>query len=100
MEKIIGSESALDAKMAAIMVEFGYNGGKARVICKCESIDDANQKAKKAGLGDKWFEPDCCVEVREKNAVDFLNDSVDMAICVDGKNFLAIDSEIREKLLR
>ena len=100
MKTVLGSEKALEGKMAVIMSEFGYNGGKARVICKCESAKDANQKAKIAGLGDKWFVPDCCAEVREKNAVDFLKDDVDMAICVDGKSFLAIDSDIREKLLR
>jgi len=100
MEIILGSERALNSKMEAILKEFKPVGGRIKVICKCESIDDANKKAKKAGLGDRWFVPDCCVEVREKYAVDLLKDGVDMAICVDGKNFLAVDNEMREMLLR
>jgi len=100
MDVILGSERALNGKMKAVMQEFGYKGGNARVICKCKSADDANNKAKRSGLGDRWFMPDCCIETHEKYAVDLLVDEVEMAICVDGKNFLAIDSDIRDKLLR
>ena len=100
MEKILGSEMALNSKMENILKEFKPTGGRIKVICKCESMEDANNKAQKAGLGDRWFKPDCCVEVREKFAVDLLKDDVEMALCVDGKNFMAIDNEVRDMLLR
>jgi hypothetical protein len=100
MSIILGSERALNGKMQAVMSEFGYTGGKAKVVCKCQSATDANQKAKQAGLGSRWFLPDCCVQANEKHAIDLLKNDVEMAICVDGKNFLAIDSDIRDRLLR
>ncbi|MCL2392232.1 MAG: hypothetical protein FWC66_06425 [Oscillospiraceae bacterium] len=100
MDIILGSERAMNSKMEAVMKEFGQSGKSARIICKCQSADDANKKAKAAGLGDRWFKPDCCMEVQEKYAVDLLKDGVDMAICVDGNNFLAIDSDVRDMLLR
>ena len=101
MEKILGSERALDGKMKAVMNEFGYTGGKAKIICKCESAGEANEKAKNAGLGSRWFLPDCCAEIRESQAINLLaGNGVEMAVCVDGKNYLAIDSDIRERLLR
>ena len=100
MQLILGSERALNGKMQAVMSEFGYTGGNAKVICKCESAEDAGEKAKQAGLGSRWFMPDCCVEVREKHAVDLLVNQVEMAICVDGKNFLSIDNDMRDRLLR
>jgi len=100
MDIVLGSERALNGKMKAVMQEFGYTGGTAKVICKCKSADDAKDKTKKAGLGDRWFMPDCCVEVRGKYAVDLLVNDVEMAICVDGKNFLAIDNDIRDRLLK
>ncbi|MCL2367292.1 MAG: hypothetical protein FWC75_09700 [Oscillospiraceae bacterium] len=100
MEIILGSERALNSKMEAVLKDFAPSGGKVKVICRCQSMDDANKKAKTVGLGDRWFMPDCCAEVREKYAVDLLKDDVEMAICVDGNNFLAIDSDVRDMLLR
>jgi len=99
---VLWSERLLEGKLKAVMMEFGHKSDKARVVCKCESMQDANKKAERFGLGSKWFKPECCEEARSEDEVDLLNvlkDS-DMAICMDGNNFLSIDSEIRDKLLR
>jgi hypothetical protein len=92
------SELLLDSKMRAVMAEFGYTGGNATVICKCGSPKEANEMAQRAGLGSKWFMPDCCEEVKEDEGLDLFPDS-DMAICVDGTNFLNV-ADIRDALLR
>ena len=88
----------LEEKMKSAMREFGYTGGKATVVCKCGSPKEANEMAKQAGLGSKWFLPDCCEEIKDDEGLNLFPDA-DMAICVDGKNFLAVE-EIRDALLR
>jgi hypothetical protein len=97
---IYSSENLLDQKMKAVMSELGHNAERARVVCRCKSADEANEKAKRAGMGERWFKPDCCMETNESAAINLLVNDVEMAICVDGKNFLAIDSDIRDRLLR
>ena len=92
------SERMLEEKMKEAMREFGYTGGKVSVVCNCESPAEANKMAERAGLGSKWFLPDCCEEVKDEGGVDLFPDT-DMAICVDGKNFLKVD-DIRDALLR
>ena len=92
------SERLLEEKMKAAMREFGYTGGVATVVCKCGSQKEANEMAEKAGLGSMWFLPDCCEEIKDDDGVDLYPD-IDMAICVDGKNFLNVE-EIRDALLR
>ena len=96
--QMLRSERLLEGKMKAVMQEFGYTGGKASVICKCESQDDANKKATTQGLGSRWFLPECCEEVRDKDGLELLQ-KTEMAVCVDGTNYLNID-DIRDKLLR
>ena len=99
---VLGSERALENKMKAVLMEFGYRGDKARIVCKCDSIEEANKKAEQSGLGSKWFAQDCCEEVREEDRIDLANalKSNDMAICMDGNSLLAVDSEVRDMLLR
>jgi hypothetical protein len=96
--KMFRSEQLLQGKMKAAMQEFGYTGGKACVICKCETQSEANKKAKMNGLGSRWFLPGCCEEVHDKDGLNLFTET-DMAVCVDGKNYLEIE-DIRDKLLR
>jgi len=99
---ILGAEKALENKMKAVLQEFGYKGSKARVVCKCNSIEEANEKAKRAGLGSRWFEANCCEEIKEEERLDLTGvlKENDIAICMDGNNFLAVDSEVRDMLLK
>ena len=92
------SERILEEKIKASLREFGYTGEKATIVCNCESPAEANKMAERAGLGSKWFLPDCCEEIKDDDGVDLFPDT-DMAICVDGKNFLKVD-DIRDFLLR
>ena len=92
------SERMLEEKMKVAMAEFGYTGGNVSIVCKCESPAEANEMAERAGLGSKWFMPDCCEELKDEGGVDLFPDT-DMAICVDGKNFLNV-ADIRDALLR
>jgi hypothetical protein len=92
------SEQLLDAKMKAVMAEFGYKEGNVSVVCQCESPKEAQEMAMSAGLGSKWFLPECCEEMKDDEGLDLFKDS-NIAICVDGKNFLKID-DIRDALLR
>ena len=92
------SEILLEGKMKAVMQEFGYEGGKARLICKCENAKEAGEKAQNLGLGSRWFLPECCENLLDKNGIDVLQ-KTEMAVCVDGKNYLAID-EIADRLLK
>ena len=96
------SERALEGKMKSVLRELGCKGDRVRIICKCESREDAGNKAEHYGLGSRWFVPECCEEVRGELGVSLLNvlKDADMAFCVDGKNFLAVDSAVRDMLLR
>ena len=67
---VLGSERALENKMKAVLMEFGYRGKKARAVCKCDSIEEANKKAERSGLGSRWFTEGCCEEVREEDRLD------------------------------
>ena len=99
---VLSSERALEGKMKSVMRELGCKGDRVRIICKCESYEDANRKAEQAGLGNRWFLPECCEEIRGEQGINLLSvlKDTDMAVCVDGMNFLAIDSDVRELLLR
>jgi len=99
---VLSSERALEGKMKAVMMELGHKGDTARIACKCDSMDDAEKKAQGYGLGSRWFVPECCEEVRGERSVNLLGalKDADMAVCLDGTNFLAIDSDIRDMLLR
>ena len=101
-------EGRLEEKMLTVLAEeYKLKGDAACIICKCDSMNDANSKAIANGLGGKYFAPGCCEEVSEEkmraqyglNLLGLL-DKAEMAVCVDGKNFLAIDSEMRDKLLK
>ena len=98
MPQKLMSERLLEGKMKAVMREFGYTGGKARVICNCESQEDANKKAASLGLGSRWFLPECCEELRDKEGLELLK-KTEMAVCADGTNYLNIE-DIRDRLLR
>ena len=92
------SERMLEEKMKSVMREFGYTGGNVSIVCKCGSPKEANEMAQRAGLGSKWFLPDCCEEIKDDEGLNLYPD-VEMAICVDGKNFLNV-ADIRDALLR
>jgi|GEM_PF-1374048 len=99
---VLSAERALEGKMKSVLMELGCKGDTVRIICKCDSQEDANSKAEQLGLGSRWFVPECCEEARGNEGLNLLNvlKDNDMALCVDGKNFLAIDSEVRDMLLR
>ena len=99
---VMSSERALEGKMKSVLMELGHKGDNVRVVCKCDSMEDANRKAEQSGLGSRWFLPDCCEEVRAEQGVNLLNAlrETDMAVCIDGNNFLAIDSDVRDMLLK
>jgi len=99
---VLSAEMALEGKMKAVMKELGHTADKVRLVCKCESMEDARQKAEQTGLGSRWFMPECCEEVRTEHGTNLLNAlrDADMAVCIDGNNFLAIDSDVRDMLLR
>ncbi|MCL2618493.1 MAG: hypothetical protein FWD98_05520 [Defluviitaleaceae bacterium] len=99
---VLSSERALEGKMKSVLMELGQKGDKVRVLCRCESMEDAEDKARQAGIGGRWFVPECCEEVREEDRLNLLGAlrDADMAVCVDGNNFLAIDSDVRDMLLR
>ena len=99
---VLSSERALEGKMKSVLMELGCKSDKVRIVCKCESMEDANAKAEQFGLGSRWFVPECCEEIRSENGVNLLNalQNAEMAFCIDGNNFLAIDSDVRDMLLR
>ena len=95
---VFRSERMLEEKMKAVMREFGYTGGKVSVVCKSDSPKEANEKAKSAGLGSMWFLPESCEEIRDEGGLELFQ-KTEMAVCVDGENFLNVE-DIRERLLR
>jgi len=98
--KMFEAELTLDKKMKAVMEDYGREvvNKKHRVLCKCNNEDEAKQMFKKIALVGRWDMRDCCSEVRDKKGMDILRNT-DLAVCVDGDNFLNHD-EIRSALLR
>jgi len=94
------AELALDKKMKAVMEDYGRDvvNRKHRVLCKCETKEDAEKMFKKIALVGRWDMQDCCKEVRDEKGMNILRET-DLAVCVDGDNFLNHD-EIRVALLR
>ena len=98
--KMFEAELALDKKMKAVMEDYGREvvNNRHRVLCKCETKEEAEQMFKKIALVGQWDMRDCCSEVRDKKGMEILRDT-DLAVCVNGDNFLNHD-EIRAALLR
>jgi len=94
------AELTLDKKMKFIMEDYGreVSNRKHRVLCKCETKDEAEQMFKKIALVGRWDMRDCCKEVKDEKGMKILRET-DLAVCVDGDNFLNHD-EIRAALLR
>jgi len=98
--KYYEADLVLDKKMKAVMVEYEQEAIKKRhrVLCKCETKEEAEQMFKKVALVGRWDMRDCCREVRDEEGMKILRDT-DLAVCTNGDNFLNHD-EIREALLR
>ena len=98
--KLFEAELKLDKKMKAVMEDYGREtvNRRHRVLCKCETKEEAEQMFKKVALVGQWDMNDCCIEVRDEKGMEILRDT-DLAVCVSGDNFLNHD-EIREALLR
>ena len=94
------AELELDKKMKAVMVEYEQEAIKKRhrVLCKCETEEEAEEMFKKVALVGRWDMRDCCKEIRDEKGMEILRDT-DLAVCTNGDNFLNHD-EIREALLR
>ncbi|MDR2590425.1 MAG: hypothetical protein LBC71_05515 [Oscillospiraceae bacterium] len=90
----------LDKKMKAIMEEYGreIKNKCYRILCECETKEDAEKMFKKIALVGRWDERDCCKEVQDEKGMEILRHT-DFALCIDGDNFLNHD-EIRDALLR
>jgi len=95
-----GAELNLNAKMEAVMEDFGHEvaNQRRRVICKCKNKEEAEKLFKKVALVGRWDIPDCCVEIQDESGVKVLRDT-DLAVCISGDNYLTHD-DIREALLR
>ena len=98
--KMYEAELELDKKMKAVMKDYGQEVTKKRhrVLCKCETIEEAEQMFKKVALVGKWDMRDCCKEVRDEKGMEILRET-ELAVCIDGDNVLNHD-EIRAALLR
>jgi len=98
--RLYGAELNLNLKMQAVMEDYGREiaAQRHRVICKCETQDEAERMFKKVALVGQWDMRDCCEEVRDAAGMDILRDT-DLAVCVQGDNYLNHD-EIRAALLR
>jgi len=98
--KMYEAELALDNKMKAVMEDYGREvaNRRHRVLCKCETKEEAEQMFKKIALVGQWDMRDCCSEVRDEKGMQILRDT-DLAVCVNGENFLNHD-EISAALLR
>jgi len=95
-----GAELNLNMKMKAVMEDYGREVARQRhrVICKCKDKDEAEQLFKKVALVGQWDMRDCCEELNDPAGLDVLRDT-DLAVCVEGSNYLKHD-DIREALLR
>ena len=98
--KMFEAELKLDKKMKAVMEDYGREATnqRHRVLCKCNNEEEAEKMFKKIALVGRWDMRDCCTEVRDDKGMKILRDT-DLAVCVDGDNFLNHD-EIRAALLR
>ena len=98
--KYFEAELELDKKMKSVMADYGKEVSKKRhrVLCKCETEEEAEQMFKKVALVGRWDMRDCCKEVRDEEGMKILRET-DLAVCTDGDNFLNHD-EIRAALLR
>jgi len=98
--KMFEAELALDKKMKAVMEDYGREvvNKRHRILCKCETKEEAEQKFKKVALVGLWDMRDCCCEVNDKKGMEILRDT-DLAVCINGDSFLNHD-EIRAALLR
>jgi len=98
--KMYQAELTLDKKMKAVMEDYGREvvNKRHRVLCKCENKEEAKKMFKKIALVGRWDMRDCCREVHDDKGMDILRNT-DLAVCVDGDNFLNHD-EIRSALLR
>ena len=95
------SEQAFEQKLKQIMADFNHNGEKFEVLCKCKNMNDANQKAKAAGLGTNFFKNGCCTKVEKQGTVNLVNlVETDLAVCVDGRDIVSLDACILERLMR
>jgi len=94
------AELKLDKKMKAVMEDYGREvaNRRYRVLCECDTIEEAEQMFKKVALVAQWDLRDCCNEVRDERGMEILRET-DLAVCIDGDNFLNHD-EIRAALLR
>ena len=98
--KMYEARLPLDKKLEAVMKEYGQeaHSEKYRVLCKCKDENEAIEKFKKVALVGMWDTVDCCEEVRDKKGMEILK-KTDLAVCIDGDNFLSND-EINSFLLR
>ena len=98
--KMFEAELKLDKKMKAVMEEYGREvvNKRHRILCKCETEEEAERMFKKIALVGRWDMRDCCKEVHDDKGMEILRET-DLAVCVDGNNFLNHD-EIRSALLR
>ena len=94
------AELKLDKKMKAVMEDYGREvaNRRYRVLCECGSQEEAEEMFKKVALVGRWDMRDCCEEVRDERGMNILRET-DLAVCMDGENFLNHD-EIRTALLR
>jgi len=94
------AELKLDKKMKAVMEDYGREAAnrRYRVLCECDTREEAEQMFKKVALVGQWDMRDCCSEVRDERGMEILR-KTDLAVCIGGDNFLNHD-EIREALLR
>jgi len=98
--KMYEANLLLDKKLEAVMKEYGKeaHSQKYRVLCRCKDENEAAEKFKKVALVGMWDTVDCCEEVRDKKGMEILKET-DLAICVNGNNFLT-NEEISSYLLR
>ena len=97
---MFSADLELDKKMKAVMKDYGDEvvRKRNRVLCKCETEEEAEQMFKKVALVGRWDMRDCCREVRDEEGMKILRET-DLAVCDGGDNFLNHD-EIRAALLR
>ena len=98
--KYFEAELELDKKMKSVMADYGKEvaNKRHRVLCKCETKEEAEQMFKKVALVGRWDMRDCCKEIRDEKGMNILRET-DLAVCTEGDNFLNHD-EIRAALLR
>ena len=98
--KMFEAELQLDKKMKVVMEDYGREAAnrRHRVLCKCDTKEEAERMFKKVALVGQWDMDDCCIEVRDEKGMEILKNT-DLAVCMDGDSFLNHD-EIRDALLR